>query len=218
MMRKFVLVLVVILTIISPFAVLPAFAQVSCPGSLPTQLTINGRGQIAQSFSTLRDAPAGNPIQVVFAPAQFTVLAGPASDGFLCYFQIKYDNGLTGWANESELTSIYGSNQYWLIPTNGQPPPATSACPGSLATRLTVGGQGTIAQTFSTLRDAPGGNPIQIMFAPAHFTVLAGPASDGFLCYFQIKYDSGATGWAAESEVNSIWGLNQYWLAPQNAG
>ncbi|HVU13794.1 MAG TPA: hypothetical protein VHD90_21100, partial [Phototrophicaceae bacterium] len=94
-MRKLVMILVVVLTVISPLAVFPALADASCPGSLPTRLTVGGRGQIAQTFSTLRDGVAGNPIQVVYAPALFTVLAGPASDGTLCYFQIQYDNGLT---------------------------------------------------------------------------------------------------------------------------
>ena len=219
-MRKLA-ALIAIVAILSTFAVVPAFADASCPGSLPNRLTINGRGEIAQTFSTLRYTPGGIPIQVVYAPAQFTVLAGPASDGYLCYYQIKYDNGMTGWAAESELASVYGYNQYWLAPTDGQaPPPPTDStyCPGSIATRLTVGGQGSIAQTFSTLRDAPGGNAIQTVFSPATFTVLAGPVSDGFLCYFQIDYGNGQSGWAAESQVWSIWGYNQYWLAPNNAG
>ena len=57
------------------------------------------------------------PFQTVYAPASFTVLAGPASDGFLCYFQIQYDNGLSGWAVESQVSSEWGSNMYWLAPS-----------------------------------------------------------------------------------------------------
>jgi hypothetical protein len=217
-MRKLA-ALIALIAIFSTFAVVPAFADASCPGSLPNQLVVGGRGQIAQTFSTLRYTPGGTPIQIVYAPAQFNVLAGPSSDGFLCYYQIQYDDGMKGWANESELVSIYGNNQYWLTPINGQPPPPPTSgtyCPGSLATRLTVGSQGSIAQTFSTLRDVPGGNTIKVVFAPATFTVLAGPASDGYLCYFQIDYGNGQTGWAAESQIWSIWGFDQYWLAPSN--
>ncbi len=219
-MRK-IAALIALVALFSTFAVVPAFADGSCPGSLPNQLVVGGRGQIAQTFSTLRYTPGGQPIQIMYAPAQFNVLAGPASDGYLCYYQIQYDDGMKGWANESELASSYGYNQYWLVPVNGQPPPppptSGAYCPGSLATQLTVGGQGSIAQTFSTLRDAPGGIETQVVFAPATFTVLAGPASDGYLCYFQIDYGNGQVGWAAESQVWSIWGYNQYWLAPGNS-
>ena len=220
-MRK-IAAIVALTAILSTFLVAPAFAaDGSCPGSLPNRLVAGARGQIAQTFSTLRYTPGGQPIQIVYSPAQFTVLAGPASDGYLCYYQIQYDDGMKGWANESELVSYYGYDQYWLEPTDGQPPvlPPTSEtyCPGSLATRLTVGSQGTIAQTFSTLRDAPGGNEFLVVYAPATFTVLSGPASDGYLCYFQIDYGNGQVGWAAESQVWSIWGYNQYWLAPTNS-
>ena len=219
-MRKLAAVIAVV-AIVSTFLVAPAFAaDGSCPGSLPNRLVVGARGQIAQTFSTLRYTPGGQPIQIVYSPAQFTVLAGPASDGYLCYYQIQYDDGMNGWANESELASYYGYNQYWLEPTDGQPPvPPTDGtyCPGSLATRLFVGSQGSIAQTFSTLRDAPGGSEILTVYAPATFTVIGGPASDGYLCYFQIDYGNGQVGWAAESQVWSIWGYNQYWLAPTNS-
>lgn len=217
-MRK-IAVVIAITMIVSALLALPAAAGGTaplCAGSLPTQLLVGGRGQIAQSFSTLYDAPAGNPIQIVNAPAQFTVIAGPVSDGFLCYFQIQYDNGLMGWSVESQVVSEWGDNTYWLAPI--APPPAPEPlnplCPGGLPNQLSVGMRGYVVSTFSTLRDAPGGNPVQRVFAPAQFTVIGGPVSDGYLCYFQLLYDDASTGWASESQLFSAWGSNKYWLAP----
>lgn len=90
----------------------------TCEGSLPTRLVVNGRGRIAQRFSTLRQQPAGAPIQTVFAPASFTVLQGPvcAGTGNLTWYEIQYDSGLRGWASESQIHSIWGPNAYWLEP------------------------------------------------------------------------------------------------------
>jgi hypothetical protein len=33
------------------------------------------------------------------------------------FWRIDYGGGLTGWANESERSSLWGSNQYWLAPS-----------------------------------------------------------------------------------------------------
>ena len=90
----------------------------TCEGSLPTRLAANDRGRIAQRFSTLRRQPAGAPIQIVYAPASFTVLQGPvcAGTGSLAWYEIEYDSGLRGWASESQVQSIWGENAYWLEP------------------------------------------------------------------------------------------------------
>jgi hypothetical protein len=229
-MRKFAVVIAITM-IASLLLALPAGAQSNpqplpltsppgnplCPGSLATRLLMGGRGMIAESFSTLYDAPAGIEIQTINAPAEFTVLAGPVSDGFLCYFQVLYDNGLTGWVVESQVASEWGDNMYWLAPIGAPPPvlePVNPLCPGGLVNQLSIGMRGYVVSTYSTLRDAPGGNPIQRVYSPAEFTVIGGPVSDGYLCYFQLLYDDASTGWASESQLVSAWGSNKYWLAP----
>jgi hypothetical protein len=219
-MRRF-LILIATLFIFGALAVLPAAAagDTPCFGSLPTQLTVGAQGQIAQRFSTLRDSPGGVPIQIMYAPATFTVIGGPACGAFdsLTYFEIDYGGGLTGWASESQIVSEWGYNLYWLTPTDAPPPPPPpppEECPGSLPTQLAVNGRGQIAEVFSTLRPAPGAVPGQIIYAPAQFTVLEGPVCDSYLNYWRIRYDDGLEGWAAESQTVSPWGYNRYWLIP----
>ncbi|MFN8527774.1 MAG: hypothetical protein U0670_04105 [Anaerolineae bacterium] len=220
-------------------------ADVTCTGSLANQLnTVGQTGRLTRFFSTLRATPAGVPILYVVTPAEFVVAAPPdggapvrcaAADGVNLYFvYIQYTSapyaGSQGWANESQVVSEYGANQYWLEPFTVQPPTPTPPPPGpdcslSLPNQLnTVGQTGSIVERFSTLRSAPGGAAVAVVDAPASFTVAA-PADGGasFRCaggfvYVYIQYTSGdaagQTGWALESERVSVYGYDKYWIAP----
>jgi len=208
----------------------------SCSGSLPNQLSVAGQtGHVARYFSTLRAAPASNQVLAyVVSPAEFVVAAPPDAGSVvrcvnnLFYVYVQYTSapyaGLAGWATESEVSSIYGSNLYWLEPFTPEPPPPPS-CEGSLPNVLdTVGEAGQIAERFSTLRTAPGGAEGVVVNAPANF-VVAAPADGGAsvrcaggYVYVYIQYTSGAVsgqaGWALESERVSIYGFDRYWLEP----
>ncbi len=209
-------------------------SDVACPYSLPTRLTVGSTGHIADVYSTLRNVPGGRDLQRFYAPAQFAVIGGPACANGYTYWQIRYDgSGMTGWALESEAYSaIYGANRYWLapgpvptatpvptLPTLPPPPPtatpAPADCSRSLAPGLTVGGTGRIAERFSTLRNAPGGAPIQVILAPRTFTVTGGPRCANGYVFFEIDYGGGLKGWALESEAYSpVYGANKRWLIP----
>jgi hypothetical protein len=120
-MRKYVVALLVL--VLAALLIAPALAQeeasgVNCAGSLAPRLVIGQQGVIAERFSTLRSAPAGRPIRVMRSPATFTVIDGPQCAGFgpLTWYKLDYGNGDVGWAAESQKTSIYGNNRYWLAP------------------------------------------------------------------------------------------------------
>ena len=221
-MKKLAVILIACL-LVSAVVALPAFAQYApdptCPGSLPSRLNPGDRGEIAEVFSTLRYTPNGATIQVIYAPAQFTVLS-KLCDGYTWSLQIQYDSGLVGWAVESQVAADVGYNQYWLQPATAAPIPlpypypTDGTCPGAPPAELAVGDIGYIAQVYSTLRAAPGGMPIKVMYAPATFQVIEGPVCDGYLNYYHIVYTDGSTGWASEGQVVSAWGYNQYWLLP----
>jgi hypothetical protein len=88
----------------------------ACVGSLPPRLSVGHPGSIAQAYSSLRTAPGGPAFRIVYAPATFNVIGGPVCAGHLLFWQIDYGAGLVGWANESQVVSVYGNNQYWLRP------------------------------------------------------------------------------------------------------
>ncbi|NPV67834.1 MAG: hypothetical protein HPY64_11860 [Anaerolineae bacterium] len=194
---------------------LPAYADggTPCPGSLPTRLAVGDTGEVARSFSSLRNSPGGLVIRVMYTGARFTVLEGPTCAGGLTFYKIDYGGGLVGWASESAVASPWGA-QYWLAPVEdggGTP----TACAGSLAPRLAVGDTGRVARSFSSLRSSPGGPVISVRGYHEEFTVLEGPvcAAAGPLIWYRIDYGGGAVGWASESQVISPWG-SQYWLEP----
>jgi len=189
----------------------------ACVGSLAPRLLIGDTGRVARQFSSLREAPGGPAFRVMPAGSVFTVVDGPQCVNNLIYFRVDYGNGIVGWANESQVTSQYGANLYWLepytvVPTNTPVP--VDPCGASLAPRLVPLQQGQIAQRFSTLRATPGGAGFRVVYAPATFTVLEGPTCAGGLVYFHIDYGNGLVGWATESQKSSIYGANQYWLEP----
>jgi hypothetical protein len=199
----------------APAAGVSLQADPACPGSLLPRLVVGQSGRVARVFSSLRSSPAGPAFRFMPGGSVFTVLEGPVcASNNLYYYRIDYGNGVVGWANESQVSSQYGSNLYWLEPYEVTPTTPPDPCAGSLATRLTVGGQGQIAQRFSTLRSAPAGAPIRFVFAPATFTVLEGPACAAGLVFYRIDYGNGLVGWANESQKTSIYGSNQYWLEP----
>ncbi len=103
-------------TAVPPTTVPPTTVPGACVGSLPPRLTVGRPGSIAQAYSSLRTAPAGPAFRIVYAPATFTVVSGPVCANGLLFWEIDYGGGLRGWANESQVVSIYGNNQYWLRP------------------------------------------------------------------------------------------------------
>jgi hypothetical protein len=106
-------------------------------------------------------------------------------------------------------------DDYGPFYVSGPHAPGGAECGGSLATQLAPGDEGYIAERFSTLRYYPAGPAIQVVYAPAYFTVVAGPVCAGFgpLAWYYISY-GGAEGWASESQLYSIWGNFRYWLLP----
>lgn len=208
--------------------------RVPCPGSLATRLEIGMEGYVAQRFSSLRDVPAGNVIRTMYRGATFTVIDGPACGATLTHYKLDYGNGVVGWASESQIYSFYGNNQYWLAPSTVVATTTQSAiadgqggaeamspvdpvnCLGSLPPRLEVGDTGRVARSYSTLRSVPAGPAMYYMTTGMTFTVLEGPVCAGYddLVWYRIEYPGGTKGWASESQVNSPWGVNLYWLAP----
>ncbi|MCA9893969.1 MAG: SH3 domain-containing protein [Anaerolineae bacterium] len=233
-MKPLVFLLVLLLVLTGVSAVFAAGAvSATCPGSLESRLTVGDQGRVAREYSTLRNAPAGVPIAYKGYGSVFTVVGNAVCANNLLYVQIDYGSGLIGWANESQVSSEWGGNLYWLEPAASTtpvtptptavpvtpvpttPPPTTlPPCAASLPPLLAVGDGGMVAREYSTLRDAPAGNPVAIYPHGSRFEVLEGPICAGYgpLTWYKIRYTDGKEGWASESQRISIWGSNLYWL------
>jgi hypothetical protein len=224
-MRKLALLLVALLLLGATFSASAAAstptADPNCSGSLIPQLTPGSPGHVASFFSSLRNTPNGTVKQVIFSPATFSVqtaaqtttdtgLSQPTCQNNVWFWYIQYtdvDGSPFGWASESQVVSIFGLNQYWLLPGEITPPTTPTSCSSDTPFGLEQGGKGEIALSFSTLRTVPAGTGERIS-APATFTVYAsGNVPAGYTqptcvagqAYWYIQYDdSGKFGWANE--------------------
>src|SRR5258708_25895233 len=94
---------------------LAAAQQASCPGTPPTQFVIGQRGTVLPSTQgsavpvRVRQQPnkTGSVLTQLREGETFTISGGPQSaDGYL-WWQIKTDNGVTGWAAARESTGCF---------------------------------------------------------------------------------------------------------------
>ncbi len=223
-MRKLALLLIALLLLGATFSAnadAPA-PDPNCSGSLIPQLTPGAPGHVAGFFSTLRNTPDGTVKQVIFSPATFstqtdaqamtdTGLHQPTCNNNVWFWYIQYtdvEGSPFGWASESQVISLFGLNQYWLVPGEIEAPTTPTSCSSDTPFQLVQGGQGEIALTYSTLRTTPAGDGERIE-APADFTVYAsGNVPAGFTqptcvdgqAYWYIQYNDDPTkfGWANE--------------------
>ncbi|MEP7285441.1 MAG: SH3 domain-containing protein [Chloroflexota bacterium] len=177
-----------------------------CPVNLPPRLIGGQGGRVTPGQpNAIRTQPTRNNavsqiIGQIPAGATFSVLAGPyCSDGY-AWWQVTY-NGITGWTPEGQDTT------YWLEPVFN----TTPACPGTLPSRLVVGGIGRVMPGLdNAIRSGPGKTTTTVIGSiPAGgvFNIIAGPqCADGYT-WWQVTY-SGVTGWTPEGEGST------YWLEP----
>jgi hypothetical protein len=213
-MLKKVLIIAMLVLLILPGLIVSAQANGDkvCPGSPPTRMVGETQGQVARSFSSLRDGVASNKILRILRHHQvFDMLDGPVCDttnGKITWWQVSYD-GQTGWVSEGADFSIWGRNQYWIEPVSDPPPPPPPpTCNASPATRLDGATQGEVAQRFSSIRAAIGSaNVLKVMPGGAVFDILDGPVCAGPHYWYQVSYQ-GTTGWSTEGYRST------YWLEP----
>ncbi len=89
-------------------------------------------------------------------------------------------------------------------------PVAVEVCTGAPLARLAIGATGTVAQTYSTLRDSIGSSVVlDVMYSADgdEFEVVDGPVCAGPHYWYQVTHD-GQTGWVTEGTGAT------YWLVP----
>ncbi len=243
--RRFLKLFFVMLVLLVPsLTALNGVSAADCAAgtslSQPTQFLGAGgeAGFINEYFSSLRAAPAGAIIGVVYEPANFETTGAVECVNNHVWVPITYTDGplagVSGWALESQTyyDGTYGPGRWLALGTapTPTPDPAPEACgnlasPYSLPNVLTAGATGKINKVFSTLRPYPGAPDAlsqrinNDVTTPPAFTVNETQASGGF-CWLNITYTAGPagvvgqTGWALESQVYpGIYGTG-YWLVP----
>src|SRR5437588_4181076 len=117
-MRRFCLPIVLVAAIVALAVSSGALAspqQATCPGTPPTQFVVGQRGTVLASTQgtvvpvRIRQQPSktGSVLAQLGEGATFTVSGGPqCADGYL-WWQIRTDNGVTGWAAEGDSSGYF---------------------------------------------------------------------------------------------------------------
>jgi hypothetical protein len=239
-MRKLAVLIVVLLMVFMTVGVSSAAAPVqdpTCTNSFVRQVQENDFAYITHVFSSVRYTPGGAVKEVFFAPIELAVLDdvttitdNPGVHQFPCvadtrwvYVQYEVDGVITkGWSLESQILGLFGP-AYWIAPGHIPDPVTPTSCSNAPTFALVPGGQGQIAQVFSTLRDFPGGpgtrinspaifnvvDPTDPAVDPAVFGGYTQPTCAGGLAFYLIDYGGDiGMGWASEGQGSS------YYLTP----
>jgi uncharacterized protein YraI len=188
------------------------FRQATATAVPPTQ-AVQGLFARANVTVRVRSGPGTNYSRVGALPGgQSAQVIGRNPDS--SWLEVTLSGGGRGWISAAYVTLV-GTTPLSSIPiTIGVPsspttPPVTAACPGTLPSRLTVGGRGRVTPGDpNNLRIQPTTSSVAIGLIPAGgtFTVLAGPVCANGFAWWQVNYN-GLVGWTPEAG-------GVYWLEP----
>ena len=161
----------------------------------PDRFVVGDRVKVnIPSSLNVRSTPGGSIIGSVGSGAQGTIVGGPieVDASGICFWQVAYDSGLTGWSQEGDGLSFYLAKVAVFTPQ-----PTTSPTAG----RFVVGDRVRVSIPGSlNVRSSPGGSVIGSVGSTAQGTIVGGPADAFGIRYWQVAYDSGLTGWSQEGD------------------
>ncbi|MBK9124721.1 MAG: SH3 domain-containing protein [Chloroflexi bacterium] len=150
----------------------------------------------------VRSGPGTNFVVVRSIPPGSTVdlIGGPTSSGGFNWWNIRLDDGTTGWAVD------FADGEQTLVPIGAEEAPPTlapTATPGadpSVPTQLRVGDNALVTTGALRLRSVPGlgGALVREMPRDTYVRVIGGPTPIDNYLWWQLQLLDGTTGWAAE--------------------
>lgn len=147
-----------------------------------------------------RPRRSGRPIDSLPTGTVLTVIGGPVERDSLVWWELRTQNGLTGWAVE-EVNGIRTLRS--IDAATGTP----VMCPGGqLPTRLTVGDTGRVRDEDPrplNIRSGAGTGFDRLgqLLVNDQFLVIGGPVCEGGLAWYWIRYSGSREGWIAEGDT-----------------
>jgi hypothetical protein len=113
-----------------------------CPESPPSRVQVNDTARVTHAIGenlNLRDAPMGNITGSLAGGTTFTIIGGPECRAGYTWWQIRTDDGRTGWSAEGG-----GHHRYYFMepydPISSSPPPGDNVAPPSEGGPVAGGG------------------------------------------------------------------------------
>jgi serine/threonine protein kinase len=147
-----------------------------------------------------RPRRSGRPIDSLPTGTVLTVIGGPVERDNFVWWELRTQNGLTGWAVE-EVNGI--RTLHSISAASGTP----VVCPGGrLPTRLTVGDTGRVRDEDPrplNIRNGAGTGFDRLgqLLVNDQFLVIGGPVCEGGLAWYRIEYGGSREGWIAEGDT-----------------
>lgn len=131
------------------------------------------------------DTPGGKVIATKKLGDKGTILGGPVTIAGEKYWQVKFEDGTTGWVNEKDIANL---------PQKLTPMTQMSSLIGTpVETNKEVA-------VFA----GPGENQIKTMPAGSKATILEGPLLKDGIKYWHVRFDDGTEGWVSEDSLDSM--------------
>ena len=129
------------------------------------------------------DSPGGTQIATEPAKAKGKVIGGPEVVDGVKYWQVRFDDGTTGWVKEGDLDSIVSK------------PVPLASMPSA------IGGKVTTADDGTAVLDSPGGKQIATEKYGTKGKIIEGPVIKDGKKYWHIKFENGDDGWVEENSL-----------------
>ncbi len=146
---------------------------------------VNTKFVVTSDKASLYDTPGGKEIEVKKLGDKGTIVGGPVNLNNEKYWQVKFDDGSSGWISEKDIANL----------------PVKLTPMKDMATLV-----GGVVETSRTARifSEPGINQIATQPAGAKAVILEGPLIKDGVKYWHVKFDDGKEGWVAEGDLSFI--------------
>ncbi|MFZ2716392.1 MAG: GW dipeptide domain-containing protein [Minisyncoccia bacterium] len=146
---------------------------------------INSKFVVTINEAVLYDSPGGKKIDTKKLGDSGRIVGGPVTLGTDKYWNVRFDDGSTGWILESDIASL----PQGVTPMKDMPTLISSE-----------------VEIFkeSPVFSEPGVSQIAIKKVGEHGTIIEGSIIKDNIKYWHIRFDDGTVGWVDEQNLNSL--------------
>ncbi len=148
---------------------------------------IGSKFVVTSKEADLYDSPGGRKIDTKKLGDEGRIVGGPVTVNGEKYWQVRFEDGSTGWINEKDIGAISEK----ITPMNEMP---------------TLIGTAVETNKEVAVYSSPGGDEIARVSSGQRGTILEGPIIKDGKKYWHIRFDDGTEGWVEEDGLDSLYG------------
>jgi peptidoglycan/xylan/chitin deacetylase (PgdA/CDA1 family) len=146
-----------------------------------------GQAVHAASDVNVRETPNGARAGTATGGTDATITGGPTRAGGYIWYQLEYEDGLTGWSVQKYLADGHTDDG-----DEGDSPDQPEKTP-----QFDVG-EAVHATTGVNVRETPNGARVGTATSGTDATITDGPTRVGGYIWYRLQYEDGLTGWSVQ--------------------